>query len=316
MRAVLVKNEKGPVENLYIGEIETPNPQDGEVLVKIKAFGLNRMDIYQRIGGYPVPAGASQILGVEFSGVVHALGNNSTKWKIGDEVFGLVGGGAYAEFALAPEGQLLPKPSHLSWAEAASIPEAFLTAYQALILICDFKKDESVLVHAGASGVGVAAIQLARFLGASSVITTASTQEKLAWLHDTVGATHTANYKTSDFSETVKSATEGHGVDVIVDFVGQSHWAKNIDSLAVDGRMVILAFLSGANVPEVDLGQLLRKRLRIQGSTLRSRTLSSEKGTGALKTYIHKVYPWTEIQAATREMETAANSGKIIAEIV
>ncbi|KZV85758.1 quinone oxidoreductase putative [Exidia glandulosa HHB12029] len=333
MRAVLVKDGKGPIEHLHIGETPIPTLKTGEVLVKVKAFGLNRMDVIQRQGNYPLPPGASEILGVEFSGTVAKLGEGATKWKEGDEVFGLVAGGAYAEYVSAPQTHLIPKPEYLTWVEAASIPEAFLTAYQALVLVCDLKKDENVLIHAGASGVGVAANQIARFFGAKAIVTTASTEDKLSWLR-TLGATHTANYKTTDFSQVVKDATNGRGVDVVVDFVGKTHWEKNVNSLALDGRMVILAALSGAVIPELNILPLLYKRLRIQGSTLRSRSvayqtdliarfsndllghITGEKGDGAIKSYVHKVYPWTEIQTATREMEAGANSGKIMVEIV
>ncbi|KZV87989.1 quinone oxidoreductase putative [Exidia glandulosa HHB12029] len=333
MRAILVKDGAGPVENLHIGEAPHPTLKNGEVLVKVKAFGLNRMDIAQRQGYYPPPAGASLILGVEFSGTVAKLGEGSTQWKEGDEVFGLVAGGAYAEYVAAIATHLIRKPENLSWVEAASIPEAFLTAYQALVLIGGLKKDESVLVHAGASGVGVAANQIARFLGAYTIVSTASTEEKLTWLR-TLGVTHTANYKTTDFSETVKGATSGRGVDVLIDFVGATHWEKNINSLGLDGRMVILSFLGGPVVPNVNLLPILLKRLSIYGSGLRTRSveyqtdliakfahaivphLTGEKGDGAVKTYIYKVYPWTQIQDATREMEAGKNSGKIMVEIV
>ncbi|KAI0073499.1 quinone oxidoreductase [Panus rudis PR-1116 ss-1] len=335
MRAVLVKDGKGPVDNLYIGETQKPMPKEDEVLVKIKAFGLNRMDILQREGKYPLPPGVPDIMGVEFSGLVAEVGARVKKWKAGDEVFGLVGGGAYAEFVIAPESHLLHKPAALSWAEAASIPENFLTAYQALFLVAEMARGEDVLVHAGASGVGVAAIQLARFNEAKHVVATASTSDKLNWLLSLPnGATHAVNYKTQDFASEVKKVTDGKGINVVIDFVGQSHWHKNIDALAFDGRMTLLAVLSGAEVPSVSLLPILYKRLRIQGSTLRSRSkeyqanliakfeenilshITGSNGKGEIRTYIHQVYPWTEIQEAQREMEANKNSGKIIAEIV
>jgi len=336
MRAVLIKGGHGPIENLYIGEADKPVPKKGQVLVKNVAFGLNRMDLYQRQGGYPVPPGASPILGVEFSGHVAELGEGVTRWAVGDEVFGLAGGGAYAEFINCEEGLLMKKPSHLSWVEAASIPENYLTAYQALVKYGEIKKGDHVLVHAGASGVGIAAIQMARLSGAATVTATASTTEKLDWLLSIPnGATHAVNYRTEDFAAEVKKTTNGKGVDVVIDFVGQSHWSMNIESLAIDGRMTILATLSGSEVPSVNLGPILYKRLRIQGSTLRSRSveyqtdliaspgfcdiigqLTSSNGGGLIRTYIHKVYPWTEIQSAHHEMADNKNSGKIIVEVV
>ncbi|KAF7296715.1 PKS-ER domain-containing protein [Mycena chlorophos] len=336
MRAVLVKDNGGPAENLYIGQVETPVPGDDEVLVKIKAFGLNRMDIHQRNGGYPPPPGASTILGVEFSGEIVSLGSKAkARWSVGDAVLGLAGGGAYAEYIVVLHTHILPKPANLSWAEAASIPENFLTAFQAVVLCGAIRPEDDVLIHAGASGVGIAAIQLARFHQAKTVTATASSKTKLDFLLGIPnGATHVANYKTQDFSKVIlEDVTGGKGVDVLVDFVGQSHFEKNINSLALDGRMTILAFLSGAVVPSVNLGPILYKRLRIQGSTLRSRKpayqadliarfaedalphITGQDGNGQLKTYIHKVYPWEEIQAAHEEMEADANIGKIIAEI-
>jgi len=335
MRGILVKNWAGGIESLFLGETPKPTPAKGEVLVKIKAFGLNRMDIYQREGKYAVPAGASKLLGVEFSGHVSQLGAGVVQWKIDDEVFGLAGGGAYAEYITVPETHVIRKPTHLSWVDAASIPENWLTAFQALVVIGQVKAQDDVLVHAGASGVGVAASQLARLYGAKTVTATASTAEKLDWLLSLPsGPTHAVNYKTQDFAEEVKQTTNGKGVDVVIDFVGQSHWQKNIDALALDGRMTMLALLSGAEVSKFSLVPLLYKRLHIEGSTLRARTaayqadlitrfkrealdhITSSDGDGKLRTYIHKVYPWTEIQAAHREMEANLNSGKIIAEIV
>ncbi|TCD65501.1 hypothetical protein EIP91_002549 [Steccherinum ochraceum] len=273
MRAILIKGGKGSADDLYIGETEKPTPKAGQVLVQIKAFGLNRMDIIQREGGYPPPAGASEILGVEFSGIVAGLGEGAQKWKEGDEVMGLAGGGAYAEYIVLPGTHLMAKPKHLSWVDAAAIPENWLTAFQAVVLVGEIMAGDDVLVHAGASGVGIAAIQLAHAYKAKDVIATASSKDKLDWLLSLPsGATHAVNYKTQDFAAEVKKITNGKGVDVVVDFVGTTHWHKNLDSLAVDGRMTMLALLSGNEVPKVDLRPILFKRLRIQGSTLRSRS--------------------------------------------
>ncbi|KAF5380751.1 hypothetical protein D9757_007165 [Collybiopsis confluens] len=322
MRAILVKQGKGPIENLYLGDAPEPVLQYGQILVKIKAFGLNRMDILQREGKYPVPPGASEILGVEFSGTVSQVGEGTTKFKVNDEVFGIAGGGAYAEYIAVDETHLLPKPSHLSFTDAASIPEVFLTAYQALITYGEVKAGENVLIHTAASGVGIAAIQLARVKGAQAVIGTASNKEKLNWLLGIPnGLTNGVNYTTQNFAEEVKKITEDKGVDVVIDFVGQSHWTKNLESLAVDGRMTMLAMLSGTQVSEFNLAAILYKRLRIQGSTLRSRTrayqadliarftrdflemITGKDGQGPIKTYIHQVYSWKDIQEAHRDME-------------
>lgn len=336
MKAVLIKDGKGPIENLYLGEAAVPTLKQGDVLVKINAFGLNRMDILQRNGNYPLPPGASTILGVEFSGLIQKLGDGVSEWQVGDEVYGLATGGGYAEYIAVPQANIIKKPAHLSWVQAASIPENFLTAFQALIVIAQLKQGESVLIHAGASGVGVAAIQIARAYNAKNIIATASTQEKLDWLlsyPEGPNATHAINYKTQDFAEEVKKITGGKGVDVVIDFVGQSHWAKNIDSLAVDGRLTLLAVMSGPVVSSANLLPILLKRLRIEGSTLRARSLeyqanlisrfqkeigykiTGSEGDGDLRVFVHKVYPWSEIQDAHREMEANKNSGKIIAEV-
>ncbi|PAV17139.1 quinone oxidoreductase [Pyrrhoderma noxium] len=334
MRAVLVKNGAGPLENLFLGETARPRPSAKEVLVKIKAFGLNRMDILQRNGKYSIPPGASSILGVEFSGHVAEVGSEVTSWKLNDEVFGLAAGGAYAEYIAVQQSHLIKKPPHLSWIDAASIPENWLTAFQALVVIGKVKEGENVIVHAGASGVGLAAIQLARLYGAKTVVATASTKEKLDFVTNLPnggkGATHAVNYKTQDFAEESKKLTGGKGIDVIIDFVGQSHWDKNITSLAFDGRMTMLGLLSGAEVTKFNLSPLLYKRLHIEGSTLRSRSVEYQAKLisqfkdeiltaivdGKLTTNIHKVYPWTDIQEAHREMENDKNIGKIIVEVV
>jgi len=334
MRAVLVKGGKGGIEDLHIGEAPKPSPSADEVLVEIKAFGLNRMDISQREGKYPVPAGASSILGVEFSGTISAIGSGVNKWKVGDEVFGLAPGGAYAEYITVRQTHIIPKHPYLSWVDAAAIPENWLTAFQAIVMIGQIKEGDDVLVHAGASGVGICAIQLARFHGANNVIATTSTQEKIDWLLKLrMGPTHAINYKTQDFAEEVKKITNGKGVDIIEDFVGRSHWHKNIDALAMDGRMTMQGLMSGAEVEKVNLGPILYKRLHIEGSTLRSRSveyqtdliarfrddlcgqISAPSGKGKLNVLIHKVYPWSRIQEAHREMEEDKNSGKIIVEV-
>lgn len=341
MKAVLVKNGQGPIENLYIGDYPKPQPtESGQVLVKVKMFGLNRMDIWQREGKYPVPPGTTEILGVEFSGTVAELGPNVHDFLVGDEVFGLTYGGAYAEYVLINTGMLLPKPPKLPWEQAAAIPEAWITAYQALVTIANVKEGDNVLIHAGASGVGIAAIQLANRFKANHIITTAGSQEKLDFLKSMpLPPTDAVNYKTEDFSKRVGEITAGKGVDVIIDFIAQDYWNKNITSLALDGRMVLLATLGGGSMPPgAEITPILYKRLRIQGSTLRSRSQEYQTGLvegfkrdvlnriegcstesqgerGHFKIYVHKVYKWTEIQEAHREMELNKNSGKIIVEV-
>ncbi|KAJ1303002.1 hypothetical protein OPQ81_011204 [Rhizoctonia solani] len=330
MRAILVRNNGQSADDLYIGERPKPAPDSKEVLVKIVAFGINRMDIMQRKGGYPVPPGVSDILGVEFSGTIEELGSEVTGLQVGQEVIGLAYGGAYAEYITLAAGNIMPKPKNLSWVEAAAIPENFITAFQALVAISELKSGEDVLIHAGASGVGVAANQLAALYGAKHVITTASSKEKLEFLHNMPkGSTHGVNYREQNFAEEVAKITDGQGVNVIIDFIGPDYWDKNIDSLAKDGRMVILASMSGAEVRNVNLMKLLYKRIRVQGSTLRSRSpeyqaslikrfwdeCGSHFQSGELQVYIHKTYKWTEVSEAHKEMEANKTIGKIIVEI-
>lgn len=339
IEAILVKDGVGKTaQSLYFGKVPKPVPGADEVLVKVYAFGLNRMDISQRMGHYPLPPGVTSILGVEFSGIV-AEDSKDSKWKAGDEVFGLAFGGAYAEFIAVASGMVVAKPKGVSWVQAASIPENWLTAYQALFLIAELKAGQSVMIHAGASGVGLAAIQLAKSFGASLVIATAGSDEKVKFVeqHGAKGI----NYKTEDFSEEVLKLTNNVGVNVVIDFVGPDYWTKNIASLARDGRMVLLGMLSGLKTKDpLDMGPMLFKRLRIEGTTLRSRSLEyqsnllqefqkhamdkvftrcgaadGEKSEG-LDLVIHKVYNWRDIISAHEEMEAARNIGKIICQVV
>ncbi|SPO20690.1 related to NADPH quinone oxidoreductase homolog PIG3 [Ustilago trichophora] len=339
MKAILVKDGKGPSSNLYLGEAPVPELGDDEVLVKIKAFGLNRMDIMQREGNYPLPPHAPQIMGVEFSGHIVSTKNlKDIQWKVGQEVFGLAVGGAYAEYIKVPSRMILEKPSELDWIQAAAIPENYLTAFQALRVIGDLKKGEDVLIHAGASGVGLAAIQLARAFGAGKIYVTAGSEEKINFCQD-IGADKGFNYKAGDWAEELAKHTGAKGpagsVDVIVDFIGAPYFNGNLQSLKRDGRMIMLAFMGGAKIKETVIAQILFKRLRIEGSTLRSRTVEyqsdlvqgfvKEEGLERLisgardanhkegsKLVIHKVYSWKDIKEAHDEMEANKNVGKII----
>ncbi|KAJ1030759.1 hypothetical protein NDA18_001995 [Ustilago nuda] len=338
MKAILVKDGKGPSSSLYLGEAPVPELGDDEVLVKIKAFGLNRMDIMQREGNYPLPPHAPQIMGVEFSGhIISTKGLKDIQWKVGQEVFGLALGGAYAEYIKVPARMILEKPSELDWVQAAAIPENYLTAFQALRTIASMQKGENVLIHAGASGVGLAAIQLARAFGAGKIFITAGSTEKIDFCKQ-IGADEGFNYKAGDWSEELAKHTGAKGpagsVDVIADFIGAPYFNGNLQSLKQDGRMVMLAFMGGAKIKETVIAQILFKRLRIEGSTLRSRTVEyqsdlvqgfvREKGLERLiwgarkdggegsKLVIHKVYSWKDIKEAHDEMEANKNIGKII----
>ena len=325
MKAVLIKAFGAP-ENLYIGEWETPQPKPYELLVQVKATALNRADTMQRKGQYPPPPGESPVLGLEIAGVVTALGNEVTQWKVGDKVCGLIGGGGYAEYAVIPANQALPIPANLSFEEAAGIPEVFLTAFQAINWIGKLKKDETILIHAGASGVGTAAIQIAKAIGAK-VLVTASRGKHETCLQ--LGAEQAIDYKTENFQEKVLAYTHGKGVDMIIDFIAAPYFQQNLNSMNFDGRIVILALMGGFKLADLNMLPILFKRIQIYGSTLRARTLDYKARltkdlsdfawqhfeTGEFKPIIDSVYDWTDVVAAHEYMEANKNIGKIILKI-
>lgn len=323
MKAVIFSSP-GSAENLQIGEWETPIPKPHEILVKVAATALNRADILQREGKYPPPKGASSVLGLEMSGEVIEAGEEVTKWKIGDKVFGLLPGGGYAEYAVIHENMAMPVPENLNLIEAAAIPEVFLTAYQALQWLAHLQPGERILIHAGASGVGTAAIQLAKQMQTSQIMVTVSAQKRSTCL--TLGADHAIDYHTEDFQETVSKSTSGQGVDVILDFIAAPYFEKNINSLTIDGRLILLATLGGGKIGNFDLRKLLQKRLQVVASTLRSRSLDYQIRLtqdfaqfalprfqkNQLKPVIDRVFEWSDVQAAHRYMESNQNTGKIV----
>jgi tumor protein p53-inducible protein 3 len=325
VKAVIFKKPGGAGE-LRIGEADPPVPKENEILVKVYASALNRADILQREGKYPPPAGASEILGLEMAGEVSSIGSKVRKWKEGDKVFGLLPGGGYAEFAVINEMMANPVPSNLSYTEAAAIPEVFLTAYQAIVWHAHLKEGEGILIHAGASGVGTAAIQIAKLYGAEIYIT--ASREK----HDMclkLGAGYAIDYKNEDFAEKVNEITGQKGVNVIIDFIAGPYFRQNLSSLSRDGRLVLLATLGGGKAADADIRQILTKRLTIIGSTLRSRTIDyqiklnedfinfafDKFEKGLLKAVIDKVYDWKEAAEAHRYMEANKNTGKVVLKI-
>ncbi|KAI9354244.1 hypothetical protein BD770DRAFT_136470 [Pilaira anomala] len=329
MQAVIVKTP-GNADQLTIGTYEKPTPKHTELLVKVKCFALNRMDILQREGRYPVPATCSPILGVEISGTVEAIGKNVTDFKVGDEVFGLMPGGAYAEYAVIESALTMHKPENLSFEEAAAIPETWFTAYQALFFVGDLKKGQDILIHAGASGVGIAAIQLAKEAGANRIFVTVGSDEKVKFC-ESIGATKAINYKSENWSEIILKETEGKGVNVLIDFVGKDYWFKNMEVMGLDGHWVILAFMSTI-IDKVDISPLLRKRVRIEGSNLRARTVEYQaklrdeiyshavenhfaKKDGVLKIYVDKVFNWEDIVDAHKYLESNKSMGKIVVKV-
>lgn len=325
MKAILVKEPGGP-EQLTLGEYEKPSPQPNELLVRVHATALNRADTLQRQGKYPAPKGASPLLGLEIAGEVEEIGSNCKRFKKGDKIFGLLPGGGYAEYAVIDETMAMPVPEILTMEEAAAIPEVFLTAWQALVWLAKLQEGERVLIHAGASGVGTAGIQLAKALNAE-VIATASALKLQTCLN--LGAQKAIDYKATPFDEEVMFFTNGEGVDVIIDFIAGPYFKQNLESLRLDGRLVILASLGGGKVDDVDLRKILSRRLQVIGSTLRSRSrdyqvkLTEDMSnfalplfkTGKLNPVIDSVYDWEKVADAHRYMEQNKNIGKIVLKV-
>lgn len=326
MKAVLTR-EPGNADQLFIGEAETPVPGDDELLIRVHATSLNRADILQREGKYPPPEGASSILGLDVAGIVEDTGKNCTGWQKGERVFGLLPGGGYAEYAVIHHKGAMKIPSSLEFVEAAAIPEVFLTAFQALFRIGDLGKGQTVLIHAGASGVGTAAIQLARERNAGIIVTAGSPEKLNACLE--LGAQSAINYKEGKFVHAALNATQGKGVDLIIDFIGRNYWGQNLSVLKTDGSMVILALMSGSLIQNFDLRIFMKKRLHITGSTLRNRSIEYKNrltrdfsdfaldklSRGQLKPVIDKIFSWEEVRRAHRYMEENRNTGKIVLKI-
>jgi NADPH2:quinone reductase len=322
MTAIEISTPGGP-EVLTPVSRPLPQPGMGELLIEVAAAGVNRPDLLQRQGHYPPPAGGSDLPGLEVSGRVVALGFGAHGFAVGDEVCALLAGGGYAQYAAAPAAQCLPVPKGLSLIEAASLPETFFTVYTNLVERAGFKFGDTVLIHGGTSGIGVAAIQMAHALG-GKVFATAGSFDK-AHACERLGAVRGINYRLEDFVEQVKSATGGHGADIILDMVGGDYVQRNIHCAAIDGRIVNIAFLQGAQV-EIDLGQVMRKRLTLTGSTLRPRPVA-EKGAiahelrkriwplierGAIKPLVFQTFPLAQAADAHRLMESSTHIGKIV----
>jgi len=288
------------------------------------------MDLIQREGNYPLPPQAGPILGVEFSGTIESIASGAERgFKVGDEVFGLAYGGAYAEYIAVSSHMLIHKPKELSWEEAAGIPETWITATQALYLIGQFSKGKSVLWHAGASSVSIAGQQLCKGDGASKIFATARSEEKCKFCVEELGATG-AFLQTGDWAEEVLKATDGKGVDIIVDFVGAPTFGPNLKALARDGTCVSLGLMGGAELPAgTNIGPLLYKRIRYEGSTLRSRDENYQGKlrdqlvehalpkfvNGSFKVYIEKVFDMEQIKEAHELLESNKTKGKLICKV-
>lgn len=323
MKAVQIVNP-GASSKLEIGEVDTPQPAEHQILVKVKATALNRADLLQRMGKYPPPEGSSSIMGLEMAGVVEKVGKGVSRWKKGDAVFGLLPGGGYAEYVVIHERMAMKKPGNISFKQAAAIPETFLTAYQALCWLGHLKNNDTVLIHAGASGVGTSAIQIAHRYNAR-IITTAGAEHKLEVCRK-LGARLALNYKEGPFAPQVEEHFGKDAVNLIVDFVGKPYWEQNINIMAMDARLIYLALLGGSKVKEVNLGTILRKRLTVRGSTLRSRELTykirlTEEFAefaldlferGSMEPIVDSVYDWKEAEDAHQRMGENKNIGKIV----
>ncbi|UOF90632.1 NAD(P)H-quinone oxidoreductase [Fodinisporobacter ferrooxydans] len=323
MKAILIR-EPGGTDQLYIGEVPDLAAKADQLLIKVHATALNRADLLQRRGLYPPPKGESEIMGLEMAGEVVAVGGQCTGFSLGDRVCGLLPGGGYAEYVTLPYQMAMKIPERLSYEQAAAIPEVFLTAYLNLFQLGELTTGETVVIHAGASGVGTAAIQLVREAGATSIVT-ASTNEKLE-MCKSLGAGSVLSYLDGPFAPKVLDITKGKGANIILDFIGAPYWEQNIQCLGYDGRLLIIGTMGGANVQNVNLGELLRKRVKVIGTALRSRSVDSKIdltqkfmlfawerfGDGRLVPVVDRVFSFADVAEAHRYMEENKNIGKIV----
>jgi NADPH:quinone reductase len=313
----------GGAEVLQPIELPAPTPGRRDVLIQVAAAGVNRPDVMQREGKYPPPPGASDIPGLEVSGTIAECGPDVERWKAGDRVCALVSGGGYAEYCIAPDVQCLPVPESLDVVSAGGIPETFFTVWTNVFERGRLREGESFLVHGGSSGIGTTAIQMARAFGAR-VFATAGSREKCSAC-ERLGAERAINYKTDDFAKVLRDLTGGRGVDVILDMVGAAYFNRNLDLLALEGRLLQIAVLHGARA-EINLVRLLRQRLTVTGSTLRARTVE-EKGaiakaletavwplleTGNIRPVICETFPLAKAAEAHRLMESGNHIGKLL----
>jgi NADPH2:quinone reductase len=325
MRVIEITSFGAP-DVLRLAERPAPEAGSGEVLIRVSASGVNRPDVLQRTGNYPVPPGASDIPGLEVAGEIvsgDAVAMAAAGFKIGERVCALVAGGGYAEFCVAPVGQCLPVPPGLSDVEAASLPETFFTVWSNVFQRAGLQQGETLLIQGGSSGIGVTAIQIAKAMGATVLVTAGSDEKCAACV--ALGADHAINYKTSDFALEAKRLTNGQGVDVILDMVAGSYVAREVECLAEDGRLVIIA-LQGGIKGEFNAGLVLRKRLSITGSTLRPRSLAFKAAiaaalkdkvwplmaNGSIKPVIHSTFAAADAAKAHALMESHQHVGKIV----
>jgi len=322
MMAIEIREPGGP-EVLVPVERPRPVPGPGEVLIKVAAAGVNRPDVMQRRGQYAPPPGASDIPGLEVAGTIDAVGADVSDWRVGDTVCALVAGGGYAELCVAPAPQCLPVPAGMTFVGAAALPETFFTVWSNVFDRGRLRSGESALIHGGSSGIGTTAIQLARAFGAR-VFATAGSAEKCTAC-ERLGAELAINYRDADFVAVVRDRTAGRGVDLVLDMVGGEYVARNLDALAVDGRLVQIAVLGGAKA-QINMVPILQRRLTVTGSTLRPRSVA-EKGeiaralhdrvwpllqSGAVAPVVFQTFPLEDAAAAHRVMESSLHIGKLV----
>ena len=317
MQAVIVTEEG----QLTLGTFDDPEVGAGDVLIEVKAAGLNRADLIQRSGAYPPPPGASPIMGLEVSGVVAKTGADVSRWKEGDRVCALLAGGGYAEFASVDQGSILPVPAGMSFEHAACLPEAMMTVWANVFLRCGFMAGEAFLQHGGTSGIGVMGIQMAKHAGASKIFTTAGTDEKTGLCRQ-LGADVAINYKTEGFVEAVRS---GGGVDVVLDMVGGDYIQKNIKAANLNGRICNIAYQNGFDA-ELNFGLVLMKRLTLTATTLRARTAPEKRAIrdaveadfwpavvdGKIIPVLDSTFPMADAEAAQAKMTAGGHMGKIV----
>jgi putative PIG3 family NAD(P)H quinone oxidoreductase len=322
MRAVTVSEPGGP-DVLSLSEQPDPEPGPGEIVIAVAATAVNRADLLQRQGVYPPPPGASEIIGLECSGTVAAVGPEVEGWQVGDEVCALLAGGGYATRVCVPAGQVMPVPKGIDLVTASALPEVACTVWSNVFMVAGLQPEENFLVHGGAGGIGTFAIQLASALGAR-VLTTAGSEEKLGVCAD-LGAEVTINYRDVDFVEAVREATDGHGADVILDNMGASYLGRNVAALATEGRLVIIG-MQGGTKGELDISVLLRKRGAVVATALRSRPVAEKTAIcaavaehvwplvadGRIRPIVHTTMPLADAGAAHALMEESGNVGKIL----
>ncbi len=322
MRVIEMSGYGGP-DVLRVGSRPVPEISDHEVLIRVAAAGVNRPDVGQRLGHYPPPKGASDILGLEVAGTIEQAGASVTNWSVGSPVCALVPGGGYAEYCAAPASLCLPVPEGLTLNEAASLPETYFTVWSNVFDRGRLKHGETLLVHGGTSGIGITAIQLAKAFGARTIATVGSEQKRAAC--ERLGADVSINYRAQDFVEAVADATNGQGADVVLDMVAGGYLQRNIACLAEEGRIVVISFLGGAEAT-ISLMPLLRKRGIITGSTLRDRPVAFKSAiasslrdrvwplfaSGAIKPCVHSTFELCRAAEAHELMESSQHVGKIV----